>query len=300
MYHWLKNYFGFSRRELNGISVIVVLLFLTVSLPTAYEGLAVADHVVIDSVFREMESIESAAAHEKDWEIAPQTVSKKADYFVFDPNNLTIEKWRRLGLSEKQISNIKNYESKGGRFNKKEDLNKIYSLSDVEYKNLEPYIVIQTAGITASDTLPQRISASVLREPTLTQINLNLTDSMSLIAIPGIGATFSARIIKFRDLLGGFIDVEQLMEVYGFDTLRYRQIYPYVTVDATDIKQIDVNHAAYEELVSHPYITKKAANLIVQYRKQHGFFNDIEVLKNAIPSTIYTFDQVEAYLSFIP
>ncbi len=48
----------------------------------------------------------------------------------------------KLGLTDKQISTIKNYEAAGGKFKRKEDLKKIYSISDIEYKILEPYINI--------------------------------------------------------------------------------------------------------------------------------------------------------------
>ena len=45
--------------------------------------------------------------------------------FYFDPNGLPVSKWKKLGLTEKQITVIKNYENKGGRFEKPSDLQKI-------------------------------------------------------------------------------------------------------------------------------------------------------------------------------
>ena len=62
--------------------------------------------------------------------------------FKFDPNNLPAEKWQQLGLSEKQVATIKNYEAKGGRFYKKEDVAKIYAITADDYKRLASYIDI--------------------------------------------------------------------------------------------------------------------------------------------------------------
>src|SRR5690606_26013840 len=64
------------------------------------------------------------------------------EYFMFDPNGLAVVDWKRLGLSDRQIRMIKNYEAKGGRFRKKEDLKKIYAISDADYARLSACIAI--------------------------------------------------------------------------------------------------------------------------------------------------------------
>ncbi|MBN1108862.1 MAG: helix-hairpin-helix domain-containing protein, partial [Bacteroidales bacterium] len=58
-------------------------------------------------------------------------------------------------------------------------------------------------------------SASVSAVRPVEVIELNTCDSAMLEALPGLGPVLSARIIKYRKLLGGYVSAEQLREVYG-------------------------------------------------------------------------------------
>ena len=58
----------------------------------------------------------------------------KGELFDFDPNTLSAEGWKRLGLRDKTIGTIQNYLSKGGKFRKPEDVSKIYGLFPNEYE----------------------------------------------------------------------------------------------------------------------------------------------------------------------
>jgi competence protein ComEA len=50
-------------------------------------------------------------------------------------------------------------------------------------------------------------------EPVFTPVELNSADSTDLVELYGIGPVFANRILKYRDLLGGFYSVNQLLEV---------------------------------------------------------------------------------------
>ena len=65
---------------------------------------------------------------------------------MFDPNELPADEWKKLGLEDRQIKVIMNYLNKGGRFRVKQDLAKMYSISEQEYRILEPYIAIKTSS----------------------------------------------------------------------------------------------------------------------------------------------------------
>src|SRR3569833_3197280 len=55
-------------------------------------------------------------------------------------------------------------------------------------------------------------------------IELNSADSAKLTELKGIGPSFARRIINYRNRLGGFINKEQLKEVYGMDDDRYAEM----------------------------------------------------------------------------
>ena len=50
-------------------------------------------------------------------------------YREFDPNTISTEGWLELGLNQKTAETINKYLSKGGHFDKPEDLRKIWGMS---------------------------------------------------------------------------------------------------------------------------------------------------------------------------
>ena len=82
-------------------------------------------------------------------------------------------------------------------------------------------------------------------------IDLNSADTTLLKRVPGIGSSFARRIVKYRDLLGGYYVVEQLQEVYGMDRERYDAIYPYFTV-GTAVRPLTLT---IDSISYHPYLS---------------------------------------------
>lgn len=67
---------------------------------------------------------------------------------------------------------------------------------------------------------PQKSSpreASVLSKP-LPTVNINEANAEEWATLPGIGTVLSQRVVKFREAMGGFVEVEQLLRVYGLDS----------------------------------------------------------------------------------
>src|SRR5260221_14558473 len=69
----------------------------------------------------------------------------KRELFFFDPNTISTEAWKKLGLKDKTIHTIQNYLSKGGHFKKPEDLQRVYGMHANEYERLAPFIRIESA-----------------------------------------------------------------------------------------------------------------------------------------------------------
>lgn len=82
-------------------------------------------------------------------------------------------------------------------------------------------------------------------------IDLNSADTTLLKRVPGIGSSFARRIIKYRDLLGGYYVVEQLQEVYGMDRERYDAIHPYFMV-GTAVRPLTLT---IDSISYHPYLS---------------------------------------------
>lgn len=134
--------------------------------------------------------------------------------------------------------------------------------------------------------------------PAGTFVELNSADTTILKKVPGIGSTFARRIVKYRELLGGFHHVGQLAEVYGIDEERYSALAPWFVVDTLRIRRLDVNALPASELRRHPYLDFRQAKTIEQLRKQKGRLSGWENLRLLEEFTDTDRERLTPYLSF--
>lgn len=135
------------------------------------------------------------------------------------------------------------------------------------------------------------------RKPIL--INLNEADSAMLEALPGIGERLSARIIKYRDRLGGFHDVAQLKEVYGLQDTVLKVLASRVFVPVNgSLTKLDVNKCSYADFRHHPYVGHAFAKSLVAFRQTHGELKTIEDLYQLVAVKKEEIDRMKPYLSF--
>lgn len=218
---------------------------------------------------------------------------KQGERFPFDPNSLGAEGWAQLGLPLKAIRTISNYRNKGGRFYKKEDLRKIWSLPPGFYEWVEPFIHIAVKE-KPPDFEPTEKEG--FRRAPVRPVDINRSDTAAWIALPGIGNTLALRILRFRDRLGGFYSTEQVAETYGLPDSTFQKLRPLLQVDPDQIKKININTATKEELKAHPYLRWNLANAIVEYRNQHGLFKDLSELKQIVLVDENVFNKIRHYL----
>jgi DNA uptake protein ComE-like DNA-binding protein len=129
-------------------------------------------------------------------------------------------------------------------------------------------------------------------------MDINRCDSAALVTLPGIGPVLSARIIKYRKLLGGFASVEQLREVYGLPEETFELIEGRLYADSSGLRRIKVNSAGYRELSQIHYLEKYDISAILKYRELTGRINSIEELKENKILTQEKAGKVEPYLDF--
>lgn len=195
----------------------------------------------------------------------------------FDPNTAGEAVLTGLGLPLHTARTLIKYRSKGGRFRKKEDLQKLYTLSREDYERIAPYVQIPGAAEAAEKALPdwQQEPPPAPAGP----LELNGADAEALIALKGIGPGYSRRILKYRNALGGFVAVAQLKEVYGFPDSTYQQLKDQLTIDPQLVRRINVNTATEEELARHPYVGKQLATGIFRLRNDLKSFAGLEQLR---------------------
>jgi competence protein ComEA len=177
-----------------------------------------------------------------------------------------------MGLEERVARSIVNYRNKGGQFRTAADFQKIYGLKEADFLILEPFLRIESVDPLPPEDFPDTYNLLV---------DLNHADTLDLQQLNGIGPAFASRIVKYRDLLGGFCRKEQLLEVFGMDSVRYEGIAGNVLVTDEDVKKININTATLKELMAHPYIEFYLAKSIVSHRQTIGRYSNLEELMNA-------------------
>lgn len=170
--------------------------------------------------------------------------TRKVETFRFNPNTVSVEDLQRLGFSEKQALSIDSYRQKGGRFRRKSDFAASYVVADSVFARLRDYIVIPRTDI-------------------------NKADSAAFDELPGIGPYFAAKMVSYREELGGYSYPEQLMDIYRFDREKYDALSDLISCSAP-ARPFALWTLPAEELRKHPYIRSwDVARAIVLYRENN-------------------------------
>lgn len=141
----------------------------------------------------------------------------------------------------------------------------------------------------ASGIIPKRIMV----------LDINEADSVDLERLPAIGEKLSSRIVRYRDRLGGFLQLSQLKEVYGLSDSTYQIIVPLLKIGKDfKPKQIDINKAEYTDLRKHPYTNNSFIKLVLAYRKVHGNFSNQVDLQKVEQLDKLVLDKLAPYLSY--
>jgi DNA uptake protein ComE-like DNA-binding protein len=135
-------------------------------------------------------------------------------------------------------------------------------------------------------------------EPQRLPIDINSSDSATLVKLPGIGPVLSARIIKYRNYLGGYARIDQLKEVYGLPEETFEVIKGRLWADTLLIRKTNVNTAEYKEISRIPYLEKYEVSSILKYREISGRINNIHDLTDNKIITIEKAAKMGAYLRY--
>ncbi len=294
----LRKYFTFSRREYKATLALFLITIAVWCYPDIHLKLFPPKYNQ-EQLLAKAHELDALLLHKEspNSELTPSLhdsniTNQNVELFRFNPNTTSSDDFLKLGLSEKQIHTIQNYITKVGEIKSKADFKKIYGISSTQYTQLEPYIDLPESRESVSKSGTHQKYNSILGR----HIEINTADSLALDELPGIGMGYARRIIKYRNSLGGFINLNQLMEVYGFRAGLLDSIRPYLTLDLSKVTKLPLNTASIDQLKIHPYLRYKMANAIVNYRTQHGNFKTIDDLKNILIMTDEVFEKIKSYI----
>jgi competence protein ComEA len=280
---FLFNFFHFNKQERNGIFVLCIIIAILFSFrllmpfinrdSNNVQLISINDNRASPATKFETETEDKYSKENNNYQ---KTANQK---FVFNPNTLTEEDAQKLGFSKKLSATLIKFRNKGGKFFKPEDLKKLYGLSPKLFGELENYILIpntkkeykrDSVFIKTSHTYEKKTYAKVL-------VEINSADSLSIVFLKGIGPGFTKRIIKYRTMLGGFHNVNQLKEVYGMTDSLFLILTSQIQLNPNAVNKIPINAIDFNSLRKHPYFNFQLAQAIINYRLKHGKLTEEDI-----------------------
>ena len=275
----LVEFLNFNKAERRGIFLLstIVILLIMYNILGPFGDIEESDFSQFKNEIAKYEAAkDSLALLSKNKKNKAQRNHKKVkrsyDFKPFDPNTIDKNDWIKMGLTPKQAGSIIKFVSKGGKFYKPNDIRKMYCLSTAECDMIIPYVVIEKA----SEKLYDKVDGNIDFREEYLQIELNSANKEALELVKGIGPSIAKGIIKYRSILGGYVQLEQLKEVYHIDSAKFETIKNNFIINTDSISHININTADYYTIKRHPYISKQIAYEIVQYRGQKGEYRCIE------------------------
>ena len=312
MKQFIRDYLTFNKRERNGLFVLLSIITLLIVYLNISDKFIEPVKVDFTKFEKEIEVFNASAERINDTlknkkqnsytyihkdSKGGQTLDlsiESPEYFNFNPNNLPDDEWLRLGLADKQIQTIKKYEAKGGRFKQKDDVKKIYGISEKQFLSLEPYIQIPIERKILKN-FETKEPANKNSKFSVTIVELNSADSTQLTHVKGFGPFYAKTIIKYRNSLGGFVAKVQLMEMWKFDFDKFEEVEKFIILDVSQVKKININTCTAADL-KHPYLSWNAANGIFNYRNKHGKYKALEEIKKTDLVDDETYRKIVPYL----
>jgi len=288
---FVKMYFYFSPSERKGIILLTAILVLVIFAPFIYRLVKPNTDLVINiQQISALDSLNKKTFYSEDFTIQ--------ESFLFNPNSATTEELKQLGFTDKNITTLQNYLSKGGKIKSAEGLKKIYGIDQNLVEKLTPFLVFDQQNEIANnknfvDTFKSE------KKSKFQIVEINTADSVSLVKLYRIGPVLASKIIAYREKLGGFLNLNQLTEIYGFDEDILYDLQDKIRVDASKAKRINLNTISEEELKNHPYFKYKLARVITNYRNQHGKYSNyadllkIKIINDSILDRIKIYGVIE-------
>jgi DNA uptake protein ComE-like DNA-binding protein len=282
---WDSDWIHFSKRARRGIIVLLILFIAIAVAPRLYYNYFYSPphyDVEVRSLLASTNKADSIEA-----KVAKVTSRYTQPSALFNPNEYSLEEWMAIGLSEKQAASILKYLKSGAVLKIKSDLKKLYVIDEDLYVLLEPkvalpdsiekpsYIASSKYSSTKHEKSFEQSQKETVKEE-LAPISINTATAWDLKKIPGIGPYFAKEIIKVREAYGGIISYDQLFDVYLMDEEKIEAMKPFLILDATDIKRLNINTASEKELRDHPLISYDMAKSIVFFRENHRPYKRID------------------------
>ena len=257
-----QSFFQYSRSQRIGI---VILFFIIVLLQSAY-------------YFTDFRVTSVKNSEKLKW-LSNQTEIdnlqfKKTTYlpkiYPFNPNFITDYKGYKLGMSVAEIDRLFAFRKLDKYVNSAQEFQRVTKVSDSLLKTIAPYFKFPD-WVKNKKSNFQTFSKKDYAKKVTTILDINQASKEDLMKVYGIGEGLSDRILKQKEILGGFVSMEQMQDIWGLSPEVVEKLNSSFEVSVVpDIKKININNASVKELSQFHNFRYALAKEIVTYRTMNG------------------------------
>ena len=224
-----------------------------------------------------------------------KTLKSTPKIYPFNPNFITDYKGYTLGLSTQELDKLFSFRKNGKWINSSEDFQKVTGVSDSLLAAISPYFKFPD-WVTNSKTSQNTKSFSF--KSFKPQNDLNKATFENLISLPEMTEESARLILAYRKKIGGFIEDNQLYDIYNVKRNQVIEVKKEFTVKTKpDIVLINVNKANASDLATVPFLTFDIARSIIDYRILNEGIKNLDELLKIEGITPYKLDRIKLYLS---
>ena len=296
-----RIYFVMTAEQWLGVVVLVVLVVGTLMVVKRFQPPKEDETVWVNdstkSQFADYQEKQDSI-RKAQWRRQRDTIAIRME--VFDPNTADSSTLVHLGFKPWQAKNMIKYRAAGGKYRKPEDLKKLYGMTDSMYQALTPYIYIAREEVdsVAVDSLRKDSLPRWEEENKDTILNLRTADTVELKMIHGIGSYRARQIVRYREQLGGFVSVEQVLEAKGMENVDADSLLAHFWIDSVKIEAMNVNSVGVQRLSRHPYLRFEQAQAIYELRRKKIRLDSIQQLQQIECISAETLEKIAPYLNF--
>lgn len=206
----LAIYFKFTREQRTGIFLLFAIIIL-LQLIYFY-----ADFNSPEKTFPEKEQWMSLQSEIDSLKLVKD--NEKPKVFLFNPNFITDYKGYKLGMSTQEIDRLLVFRKENKFVNSAQEFQQVTKISDSLLKTIAPFFKfpdwIQKENNFKTEK-KEFIKKSDFKKEKIVTLDLNEATQEDLVKIYGIGEALSLRILKQREVLGCFVAMEQMNDIWG-------------------------------------------------------------------------------------
>jgi len=280
----LKSQLVFNRSQRVGIllllAIIIGCMYVQFFVFPAEESNFTLSSAEVQSLEQQMDSLRRQ-----------DSLLKLPKRYLFNPNFLTDYKAYTLGIAPDEFDRLQAFRRNNQWVNTAAQFQKVTGVSDSLLQAIHPYFKFP-------DWVTQRQSRKIQQPKNRTWTDsekkeLNTATAEELQVVHGIGKVLSARIVAFREKLGGFHHEDQLHAVWGLPDSVVDQLKRQFKLETpVAIKRYNVNEVSASDLSTIPGISFELGKKIwefVQVRDGVLDLAELQKIEGVSPSKLKGF-----------